>query len=78
MVRVARVFVALIVPILFVTSIDAQKPSSDWTQWRGPNRDGVAPPHAITHSRGGRCESVNSRSRNEVNVSVNVGERVAV
>src|SRR5215510_11180432 len=43
MVRVARVFVALIVPILFVTSIDAQKPSSDWTQWRGPNRDGVAP-----------------------------------
>jgi outer membrane protein assembly factor BamB len=43
MVRVARMFVALIVPILFVTSIHAQKPSPDWTQWRGPNRDGVAP-----------------------------------
>jgi hypothetical protein len=27
MVRVARMFVALIVPILFVTSIHAQKPS---------------------------------------------------
>ncbi len=23
-------------------SVDAQRPSTDWTQWRGPNRDGVA------------------------------------
>ena len=25
----------------FVT-VDAQRPSTDWPQWRGPNRDGVA------------------------------------
>ena len=24
-------------------SLHAQRPSTDWTQWRGPNRDGVAP-----------------------------------
>src|SRR6186713_2307620 len=23
--------------------LQAQRPAADWTQWRGPNRDGVAP-----------------------------------
>jgi outer membrane protein assembly factor BamB len=43
MFHVSRVPVALIALILFVIPLSAQRPSSDWTQWRGPNRDGVAP-----------------------------------
>ena len=43
MFRVTRVSVAFVVLILSVIALEAQKPSSDWTQWRGPNRDGVAP-----------------------------------
>src|SRR5678815_530522 len=38
-----RIFVALIVLVFLVVPIGAQRSSSDWTQWRGPNRDGVAP-----------------------------------
>ena len=35
-------FVALVLAAVSM-SIDAQRPASDWPQWRGPNRDGVAP-----------------------------------
>src|SRR4030095_1549108 len=41
--RVIRLSVALIALILLVLPLSAQRPASDWTQWRGPNRDGVAP-----------------------------------
>jgi outer membrane protein assembly factor BamB len=41
--RVAWVFVAVVVLTVFAGPLTAQRPSSDWTQWRGPNRDGVAP-----------------------------------
>src|SRR5262245_63011332 len=43
MLATARIPVALIVLILLVVPLAAQRSSSDWTQWRGPNRDGVAP-----------------------------------
>jgi outer membrane protein assembly factor BamB len=38
-----RVVMSAVVVILAVVSVGAQRASSDWTQWRGPNRDGVAP-----------------------------------
>ena len=38
----ARVPVVLIALVLLVAQLSAQRPSSDWTQWRGSNRDGVA------------------------------------
>jgi outer membrane protein assembly factor BamB len=38
-----RISFALILLVGFVIPLTAQGPSSDWTQWRGPNRDGVAP-----------------------------------
>jgi outer membrane protein assembly factor BamB len=41
--HVIRALLAFILFIAFVFPIYAQRPSSDWTQWRGPNRDGVAP-----------------------------------
>ena len=37
-----RVSIALIALILLVAPLSAQRPTSDWTQWRGVNRDGVA------------------------------------
>ena len=37
-----RVSTALIALILLVAPLSAQRPTSDWTQWRGVNRDGVA------------------------------------
>src|SRR5262245_12744861 len=43
MLSIARASVALILLILFVIPLSAQRASSDWTQGRGPNRDGVAP-----------------------------------
>ena len=36
---------ALVIAALLTTAlvtVDAQRPSTDWPQWRGPNRDGVA------------------------------------
>lgn len=41
--RILRLSLALIALILLVVPLHAQRPSADWTQWRGPNRDGVAP-----------------------------------
>jgi outer membrane protein assembly factor BamB len=41
--RVIRTSLALILLAVFVIPLSAQRSSSDWTQWRGPNRDGVAP-----------------------------------
>ncbi len=41
--RVIRASLALVLLAIFVIPLDAQRSSSDWTQWRGPNRDGVAP-----------------------------------
>jgi outer membrane protein assembly factor BamB len=41
--RVIRASLALILLAVFVIPTHAQRPSSDWTQFRGPNRDGVAP-----------------------------------
>lgn len=37
-----RVSVALIALIVLAVPLSAQRPASDWTQWRGVNRDGVA------------------------------------
>jgi len=37
-----RVSTALIALIFLVAPLSAQRPTSDWTQWRGVNRDGVA------------------------------------
>ena len=37
-----RVPIALIALILLVAPLSAQRPTSDWTQWRGVDRDGVA------------------------------------
>jgi outer membrane protein assembly factor BamB len=39
----ARVSAVLIVLAILASPIEAQRASADWTQWRGPNRDGVAP-----------------------------------
>jgi len=41
--RVIRASLALMLLAVFVIPVYAQQPSSDWTQWRGPSRDGVAP-----------------------------------
>ena len=43
MFRTVRVIAALAVVALLATPLVAQRASTDWTQWRGPNRDGVAP-----------------------------------
>jgi len=44
MFRCARVSVVVIVLAAFGVPLAAQqRASTDWTQWRGPNRDGVAP-----------------------------------
>jgi outer membrane protein assembly factor BamB len=39
----ARISVVVIALVLLGAQLSAQRPASDWTQWRGPNRDGVAP-----------------------------------
>ncbi|HEU4692144.1 MAG TPA: hypothetical protein VFS23_27465, partial [Vicinamibacterales bacterium] len=41
--RLIRASLVLILLALFVIPTHAQQASSDWTQFRGPNRDGVAP-----------------------------------
>jgi len=38
-----RIPVVLIALVLLVVQLSAQRPTADWTQWRGSNRDGVAP-----------------------------------
>ncbi len=40
--RNLRAAAVLLVVAAASSSIDAQRGSTDWTQWRGPNRDGVA------------------------------------
>jgi len=40
---VTRISFALILLVSVAIPLTAQRPSSDWTQWRGPNRDGAAP-----------------------------------
>jgi outer membrane protein assembly factor BamB len=42
MFRVVRVLAVLGILSFVVIRVDAQRPASDWTQWRGVNRDGVA------------------------------------
>lgn len=43
MVSVARVSAVLVVVGILVLPVEAQRSATDWPQWRGPNRDGVAP-----------------------------------
>jgi len=43
MTRVFRVSAVLAVLAVLVLPLEAQRSSTDWPQWRGPNRDGVAP-----------------------------------
>src|SRR5687768_7242045 len=38
--------IAVVVAVLLSPLVYAQRPSSDWLQWRGPNRDGVIPAFA--------------------------------
>lgn len=38
-----RALIAVFLLAIAVGSLQAQRPSNDWPQWRGPNRDGVAP-----------------------------------
>ena len=40
---IRRAILATGVAAAVTLSLQAQRPSTDWTQWRGPNRDGVAP-----------------------------------
>jgi len=47
---IVRISVALVVLGLLVMPVGAQRPSNDWTQWRGPNRDGAAPAPADAQS----------------------------
>ena len=39
----SRISVALVVLAALVMPVSAQRASNDWTQWRGPSRDGAAP-----------------------------------
>jgi outer membrane protein assembly factor BamB len=38
-----RVFPAVLILAVLILPVRAQQASNDWTQWRGPNRDGSAP-----------------------------------
>jgi outer membrane protein assembly factor BamB len=38
-----RALIAVFLLAIAVGSLQAQRPSNDWPQWRGPNRDGAAP-----------------------------------
>lgn len=38
-----RASIAVLLLAMTVGTLQAQRPSNDWPQWRGPNRDGVAP-----------------------------------
>jgi outer membrane protein assembly factor BamB len=38
-----RALIAVLLLSVAVISLQAQRPSNDWPQWRGPNRDGAAP-----------------------------------
>ena len=41
MVSARRILLLVLVLASLTALVDAQRPSSDWTQWRGPNRDGA-------------------------------------
>ena len=41
MVSARRLLLLVLVLAPLTALVDAQRPSSDWTQWRGPNRDGA-------------------------------------
>ena len=43
MIVMSRALLAVIALSAFSLSLAAQRPTPDWPQWRGPNRDGVAP-----------------------------------
>jgi len=38
-----RALLAVALVAMTVGSLQAQRPSNDWPQWRGPNRDGISP-----------------------------------
>jgi outer membrane protein assembly factor BamB len=38
-----RVLLAVVLLAAMMLPLEAQRPTTDWTQWRGPNRDGAAP-----------------------------------
>jgi len=38
-----RTLLAILLLAVFILPVWAQRPPNDWTQWRGPNRDGSAP-----------------------------------
>jgi len=38
-----RALIAVVLISIAVGTLSAQRPSNDWPQWRGPNRDGAAP-----------------------------------
>jgi outer membrane protein assembly factor BamB len=42
-VMMRRLILGVILLAVMLTPLEAQRASTDWTQWRGPNRDGVAP-----------------------------------
>lgn len=41
MVSARRILLLVLMLASLTALVDAQRPSSDWTQWRGPNRDGA-------------------------------------
>jgi outer membrane protein assembly factor BamB len=40
---ITRVVLAILLLVVMMLPVQAQRASSDWTQWRGPSRDGAAP-----------------------------------
>ena len=39
----SRILLGSVLLVVSVLPLQAQRPSTDWNQWRGPNRDGSAP-----------------------------------
>lgn len=71
--------VAGVVLLILPLSIDAQRPSADWPQWRGPNRDGAAGAFAVPQTW---PETLVQRWKTEVGIGyatpLVVGDRVYV